>query len=686
MRSFSLAALLAGTMLPGVAMVCAQEVPPARVPAPAPTHAKAQIGTFGFDEAGMDRSVKPGDDFFAYAVGTWYKNTPIPADKPAWGSYIQLQDETDTRIRGLLQAAQADPANKLGRAYASYLDTSRVEALGLEPIRPWLDRIKGLNDRKGYSALVADADEMKIGGPVAYWVWQDDRQPTRAMLMIEQAGLGMGDRSLYLSQDPGVVAIRTAYTAHLARLLTLAGEPDADARAQAVMALETEIANVHWVREDAIDMVKTYHKFTIAQTADFSTPTFDFQAILKCHAPRVTEVQIREPSAVKSIAAIVDKAPLAVLKDQLLLRSLDGFSEALPERIENESFAFFGTALAGTPQQPLRWRRAAAFATDALRDEVGKAYVARYFPPRYKAELTQLVDNMKAVLHDRIDRLEWMQHETKLRAKEKLRRLTVRIGYPDKWRDYSTLEMRADDRFGNRVRANRFDFRYMMDRASEPTRSWEWGYVGAHVVDANANYNLLQLTFPAAFLQAPNFDPGADPAINYGAVGAIVAHEITHNFDNTGAKYNEDGIQTNWWTPQDVEAFEAAGNALVAQYDKYEVLPGLNANGRVSLGENISDLAGLTIAFEAYERTLGGKPAPVINGLTGEQRFFLGWAQFFRIKPRDEYLRQYVRTWQHSPDRLRVLTVRNIDAWYKAFDVKPGDKLYLPPEQRVKVW
>ncbi|WP_411340511.1 M13 family metallopeptidase [Sphingopyxis sp. J-6] len=682
MRSLSVAILLCGAMLTGgPGSVHAQEEQ-----SPASTPAKAEIGSFGFDEAGMDRTVRPGDDFFAYANGTWIANTQIPDDKPAYGSYYRQEDQTNEQLRAILEAAEADPASKLGRAYAAYLDTDRVEALGLAPIRPWLDRIKGLSDRNGYSALLAEADDMRVGGPVVYWVWQDDREPGQARLMIDQAGLGLGDRDSYLSDEPAYAAMRTAYVAHLARLLALAGESDADARAQAVMALETEIARVHWPRVDAADMVKTYHKFPIADMGGFSTPTLDLAAILKRHGPHLTHVQVREPGAIKGIAAIVDKAPLDVLKDQLILRSLGGLAEVLPAAIDGEVFAFYGTTLAGTPRQAPRWRRAVAFVSDALRDDLGAAYVARHFPPGYKAEMTGMVDNLKSVMHDRIDKLAWMQPQTKRRAQEKLKNLTVRVGYPDQWRDYAALDIGAGDAFGNRVRANRFDFRYMMQRASEPTRWWEWSYLSAQKVDANANYNLLQLTFPAAFLQPPTFDPGADAAINYGAVGAVAAHEITHNFDNSGAKYNEKGVQAEWWTPEDVKAFEAAGDALVAQYDAYEVLPGLHANGRISLGENISDLAGLTFAYEAYKRSLGGKPAPVINGLTGDQRFFLGWAQFFRIKARDEYLRQTMLTWQHSPDRLRVLTVRNIDAWYEAFDVKPGDKLYLPPEKRVRIW
>jgi putative endopeptidase len=679
-RGSNLTALLIAALLAsGASLLCAQDMPPG-----------PEIGTFGFDEAGMDLSVKPGDDFFAYANGTWVRNTPIPDDKPSWGSYVQQEDVTNQRLREILETAAADPANRIGRAYASYLDTSRVEELGLEPIRPWLDRIKALEKREDYTELVAEALAMRVGAPLVFWVWQDDKQPELARLMIDQAGLGMGSRELYLDDTAGYAEIRAAYQAHLVKLLVLSGEAKdeaaAQARAAAVMKLETEIARVHWVRADAEDMVKTYHKFSVADTAEFSTPGLNLKAILEQHGPNLTEVQIREPSAVKGIAAIVDRAPLPVLKDQLVLRSLDGLSEALPAAIQEQSFSFYGTLLAGTPQQEPRWLLAVKFVSDALRDELGKEYAARYFPPEYKAEMQVLVDNLVVAMGERIDELEWMQPATKARAKEKLGRLTVRTGYPDQWREYAGLEIKSDDRFGNRVRASQYDFHYMMQRASEPSRWWEWSWFGAQTVNANANYNLLQLTFPAAFLQAPAFDPNADPAINYGAIGAVAAHEISHNFDDTGAKYNEHGIQEAWWPPEDVKAFEAAGDSLVAQYDAYEVLPDLFVNGRISLGENISDLAGLTIAFDAWKKSLGGKPAPVINGFTGEQRFFLGWAQFWRTKSRDEYLRQVMLAWRHSPDIQRVWTVRNIDAWYEAFDVQPGDKLYLPPEERVRVW
>jgi putative endopeptidase len=679
MRLFLVPALLAGTMLAGATALSAQDAPGTA------QSGKPQMGTFGFDENGVDKSVKPGDDFYAYASGTWVKNTPMPADKAQYGSYIILRDLTSERLRGIIEGSKADPASKLGQAYAAYMDTTAIEARGMTPIQPWLGRIKGLTDRTGYSALVAQANEMGIAGPYGLWLWSDDKQPERMALLVEQGGTGLPDRDMYLSDKPAFARIREAYVGHLARVLTLAGESDVDARAQAVMAMETEIAKVQWTREDASDMGKTYHKVTLAETAQFASPTLNLQTVLKAGRADLTDVIVRQPSAVKDIAAIVDKAPIGVLRDQMIVRSLDSLAPALPDAVEAERFSFYDKVMKGTPEREPRWRRGAALVNGMLRDDVAQIYVQRYFPPEYKAVMNDLATNLLSVMGDRIDKLSWMQPVTKAKAKQKLAGFTVRVGYPDKFRDYAGLEVKPDDVFGNVIRSNRFEFRYMIDRANTPTQRSDW-YMSPQTVNANATYNRLEITFPAAFLQPPSFDPNADPAVNYGAIGAIAGHEISHHFDDQGSKYNEKGVLANWWTPEDLKAFDAAGKALIAQYDAYEALPGEHVKGEFTLGENIGDLAGLTIAYDAYQRSLGGKPAPVIDGYTGDQRFFLGWAQFWRLKQREAHLRQALLTDAHSPAIQRTWVVRNLDAWYKAFDVKPGDKLYLPPEKRVKVW
>ncbi len=684
MRHFLISALLAGTALTGACAPTTTAEAPA-TPVVAEPVSGPQIGSFGFDEKGMERTVAAGDDFYAFANGTWAKNTAIPADKSNFGMFTVLGDLSNDRVRGILDAVKDDQSSMIGRAYSSYLDTASVEAKGLAPIQPWLNRIKALNGKADYSALVVEAAKNGVGGPVGGYVGQDDKLPENYIFTMFQAGTGLPDRDMYLLDNPKMAAIRTAYVAHLAKMLTLAGEQNAAVRAQAVMTLETQIAKVQWTREDASDATKTYNKYTLAQTAQFSTPTLDLPTMLKAVSPKITDVLIGQPSAVKGIAQILDKAPLAVLKDQMLLRSLDGLSNYLPDAVANESFAFYGTVLQGTPQREERWKRAVGFAEGSLGDAVGKEYAARYFPPEYKAEMNKLVANILDAMGRRIDGLEWMQPQTKLRAKAKLKNFTVKVGYPDKWRDYSGLEVKTNDLFGNAIRSNQFDFQYSIDKLGSPLRKWEWAML-PQTVNAYANFGMMEVTFPAAILQPPFFDPKADPAVNYGGIGAVIGHEISHHFDDQGAKYNEKGELSDWWTPADVKAFESASKQLVAQYDAYEVFPGEHVKGEFTLGENIGDLAGLTIAYDAYKHSLNGAAAPVIDGFSGDQRFHLGWAQVWRRNYREANLRGRLLTDPHSPSIQRAWVVRNLDPWYAAFDVKPGAKLYLEPSKRVRIW
>lgn len=684
MRTFIASVLLTGTAIVGAATaLSAKEAAPQ--PPTAETGSKPQLGSFGFDENGMDKSVAPGDDFYGYANGAWAKNTPIPADKSNYGMFTALDDLSKERVKGILDAVKGDQASIVGRAYSSYLDTASVEARGLAPIQPWLGKIKALNDKAGYTALVVEGAKMGVSGPVGGYVGQDDKLPENYIFTMYQGGTGLPDRDMYLVDNDKMKSIRTAYVAHLAKMLELAGEQNAAARAAAVMAMETEIAKVQWTREDSGDAAKTYNKFTLAQTAQFSTPTFDVQGALKALSPKIDQVLISQPTAVKAIAGILDRAPIAVLKDQMMLRSLDNLSSYLPDAISNENFAFYGTVLQGTPEREARWKRAVSFTEGALGDAVGKEYAARYFPAEYKAEMNKLVGNVLDAMGRRIDALTWMQPQTKVRAKAKLKNFTVKVGYPDKWRDYAGLEVKADDLFGNAVRSNLFDYAYMLDKLGEPVRKWEWGML-PQTVNAYANFGMMEVVFPAAILQPPFFDPKADPALNYGAIGAVIGHEISHHFDDQGAKYDEKGALKDWWTPADVKAFEAASKQLVAQYDAYEALPGEHVKGEFTLGENIGDLAGLTIAYDAYKHSLGSKKPPVIGGYTADQRFYLGWAQVWRRNYREANLRQRLLTDPHSPSIQRAWVVRNLDPWYAAYKPKPGQKLYLEPSNRVRIW
>ncbi|WP_083942835.1 M13 family metallopeptidase [Sphingomonas soli] len=688
--------LLATTILaaPVVLVGCTQpqaappvtEVQPITDPAPTEqARAKPAFGDYGFDETGMNRSVAPGDDFYEYANGAWAKNTPIPADKADYGAFNLLSDLSQERTRGIIEEAKNDPNSKIGNAYAAYLDTATIEAKGLAPIQPWLAQIKGLKTKSGYAALAAQAKRNGVGTPFGSYVGQDDKDPETYALNFSQSGLGLPDRDYYLSSDPKLAEAKAAYEKHIANVLTLAGEPDAAARAKALVAFETEIAKVSWTRVASRDADKTYNKMTIADLAK-SAPGFDFQGyIATIGAQKAPYVLVAQPSAVTGIAKLIHAAPIGVLKDQLLVRSIDTYAAVLPSAVDNERFAFFGTALAGTPEQQVRWKRAVDFTISALTDDISKIYVARYFPPETKKAVDEMVANIIAAMGRRIDVLEWMAPETKVKAHAKLAAFEARIGYPDQWKDYSAISIAPDDAFGNSLRVAQWKHEDNVSRLGTPIRRWEWG-MNPMTVNAQANFGLVAMTFPAAILQPPFFDPNADPAVNYGGMGAVIGHELSHHFDDQGAKYDKAGRLTDWWTPGDVKAFKAGTDALVAQYDQYEALPGKFVQGALTLGENVADLAGLTVAYDAYRKSLGDTPAPLINGTTGDQRFYLGWAQVWRRNYREATLRQRLLTDPHAPSIQRAWVVRNLDPWYQAYAPAPGSKLALPPEKRVRIW
>jgi putative endopeptidase len=450
------------------------------------------------------------------------------------------------------------------------------------------------------------------------------------------------------------------------------------------MALETRIAQAHWTRIDSRDADKTYNKMTMAQLAG-TAPGFDFGAMFKAVGLSPESVVVSQPSAFTAEAKLIADADLGVLKDMLLLRSLDGFASFLPEAIAKESFAFNGTKLNGTPEREERWRRAVSFTSAILGEDIGKIYVAKYFPPETKQAADVLVHNIIAAMGTRIDKLDWMAAQTKVKAHEKLAAFTPKIGYPSQWRDYTGLDISRDDLFGNALRSRQFEFAYNIGKLGKPLYRWEWGMTPM-TINAYANFGMVEIVFPAAILQPPFFDPKADPAVNYGGIGVVIGHELSHHFDDQGAKFDKSGKLTKWWTDSDIAAFNTAEAKLAKQYDAYEPLAGQHIQGKLTLGENSADLAGLAIAYDAYHKSLGGKPAPVIGGLTGDQRFYLGYAQVWRIKHRDEALRQNLLTDPHSPGEFRVWEVRNSDAWYKAFSPSPTSKMYLKPEDRVKVW
>ncbi|MBN2972077.1 peptidase M13 [Roseomonas aeriglobus] len=676
--------ILASAAVLGATALHAQQESSSPSPASAAKAEGPTYGTFGFDEAGMDRSVQPGDDFNAFANGEWLKRSAIPADKSSYGMFNVLSDQSELRTRGLIEEQAKAPNSKIGAAYNAYLDTATIEKKGLTPVKPWLDRIKGVSDKAGYVRLLAEADRNGVSVPFNAGVGADAKDPNTYTVSMSQGGLGMPDRDYYLSADPKLAAVKTAYQAHIAKMFTLAGEPNADARAKAIVDFETQIADKHWTRIQSRDADKGYNKMTVAELTALA-PGFDFATYLNAAGLKTQTVIVRQPSAFTGMAAIIGAAPIAVLKDQLLIRSLDGYASVLPAAFDQERFAFFGTTLTGVPQQQERWKRAVAFTQGALTDDIAKLYVARYFPPETKAAADALVRNVITAMKARVAKLDWMTPETRTKAVAKLDAFTPRIGYPDKWRDYASLRIVPGDAFGNSLRAAQWSHDYNIGKLGKPVYRWEWGMTPM-TVNAQANPTLVAITFPAAILQPPFFDPKADPAVNYGGIGAVIGHEISHHFDDQGSKFDITGKLTQWWTPADVAAFKQRTDALVAQYDAYEPLPGFHVKGGLTLGENTADLAGLSAAYDAYKMSLGGKPAPVIDGFTGDQRFYLGWAQVWRRNYREAALRNQLLTDPHSPSEQRTWVVRNLDPWYAAFDPKPGQKLYLTPEQRVRIW
>ena len=654
-------------------------------PAPAPAAPKPEYGTFGFDTAGMDKSIAPGNDFYGFANGTWAKDTPIPADKSNYGMFTVLDDLSRERTRQIIEEQAKDPSSKIGAAYASYMDEAAVEAKGLAPFQPWLNQVRGLKSRAGLAGLYAQAGKLQIGTPFGGFVGQDDKAPDQYILQFYQAGLGMPDRDYYLSKDPKLAETKAKYVQHLTNLLTLAGEANAAARAKAIVAFEDKIAAASWTRVESRDATKTYNKYTLDQFAK-SAPGFDFREMIRASgAEGVSSLLVAQPSAIQKIAALVGKAPLGVLKDQLLVRSLDAYAPYLPSSFDKENFSFYGTTLSGTPEQEARWKRGVNFTVGTLGDDVSKLYVAKFFPPETKAAADELVHNIIAAMDRRIDKLEWMSPETKVKAHAKLASFTPKIGYPSQWRDMSGLEIRPDDLLGNAMRSNEFDYDYNVHKLGKPIYKWEWGMTPM-TINAYANFGMVEIVFPAAILQPPFFDPHADPAVNYGGIGAVIGHELSHHFDDQGAKYDKTGRLSDWWTPQDVAAFQSRLDKLQQQYDAYEPLPGMHVQGKLTMGENVADLAGLTVAHDAYIASLGGKEPPVIDGMTADQRFYLGWAQVWRRNYREANLRQRLLTDPHSPSEYRTDIVRNMDPWYPAFGVQPGQKLYLDPAGRVRIW
>jgi len=654
-----------------------------------PLRAKPAIGDFGLDLSARNPQVRPGDDFFAYANGGWYDRFNIPDDKSSFGPFDRLDELSKERVRGIIErstaahAAPGTPEQQIGDYYAAYMDQAAIEANGLTPAEPDLQRIAAARTRADIARLFGEpgfASLFDVQLP------PDFKNPDRYCVFISESTLGLPDRDYYLKDDPTLQELRAKYIAYIAQMLTLGGVADAATKAQAIMAFETEAAKVQWPIEKRRDVDAIYNPRTKAQVLAYA-PGFPWQAFLDPQQLGAREqLVLGELSAIRDLAALFGRTNEATLRDFLTFHYLSTHAPYLPKRFDEARFAFYGQAMRGQPQQRERWKRGVDAVDDALGEAVGRLYVAEYFPPESKAQMQQLVADLEAALSERIDALDWMTPQTKTRAHQKLAAFTPKIGYPDKWKDYSALVVRRNDLLGNVRRAAEWDWNYQVARLDKPVDRGEWQMTPQEI---NAYYNPSnnEIVFPAAILQPPMFDPNADAAVNFGAIGAVIGHEMGHGFDDQGRKFGPDGALRDWWTPEDARIFTARTTRLIKQFSAFEALPGLNVNGANTIGENIGDLGGLNVAHEAYHISLKGRPAPVIDGLTGDQRFFLAYAQVWRQKYRDGALRELVMSDEHSPSRFRVNgPLPNIDDWYAAFDVQPGDKLYIAPAERVRIW
>ncbi len=686
----SAAAALALTAAAGAfALANAADTATVTTSAPAADSTRAaRMGPWGFDTDGMDRKIAPGENFVRYSTGTYLDNLVIPADRVSWGSFNVLAELSNNRTQAIIDRASATPnatgeAQQIGGLFNSFMDEARLDALGAKPLAADIARIRAATTREAQAGLMGRTQGAFGASFFGSYIWQDAKAPTQYAAYVSQGGLGLPDRDYYL--DAKFAEKKTAYRAHVAKVLTLAGWPDAAKAADAIVALETRIAEASWTKVEQRDADKTYNPRTLAEL-EAMAPGFPWKAWAKGANLEGGKLIVGEPSAFTKIAAIYGQTPVSVIQAWQAFHTADQASPYLSKAFSDANFEFYGKTLSGQPEQRARTKRGSSLVGANLGEAVGKLYVAAYFPAESKAKMEKLVSDLLVAMKGRIDKLDWMSPETKTRAQKKLSTFTVKIGYPDKWRDYSSLTIKADDLYGNMERINAFNWAYETSKLGKPVDRDEWGMF-PQTVNAYYNPTLNEIVFPAAILQPPFFDPDADAAINYGGIGAVIGHEISHGFDDQGAKYDADGSLRDWWQTADTEQFQSRTGQLGAMYSAYEPLPGVKINGDLTMGENIGDLGGILIALDAYHLSLEGKPAPVIDGFTGDQRFFLSFAQIWRAKYRDDAIKQQVVSDPHSPAYFRAYgTVRNVDAWYDAFNVKEGDPMYVKPSDRVRIW
>jgi putative endopeptidase len=665
---------------------------PAASAAPAAPMATGAVP--GLDLSGMDAAARPQDDLFRAMNGTWIKNTQIPADKADFGTFIQLRDLSDQRVKGIVEALGKEKAKpgsvdqKIGDFYNAYMDTAAIDKAGLAPLKAELHALDAVKDRKGLVAVMGRWQSV-VALPMGLGAGQDFKNPDTYTPFVFQGGLGMPNRDYYLKDTERFQKVRTAYMAYLTRLFVLSGDADADAAAHAkqVYDLEHQIAEVQWPTEDNRDPQKIYNPTKVSALVR-DDANIDWKGLLKtAQMPTPGDILVvGQPSYFKGLSGLMGSVPLDTWKRYLKIRLIDGLATELPAAYREAHFDFSGRAIGGKTEDLPRWQKAVNTLNGAMGEALGQVYVQQYFPPAYKQRMTELVKNLLATYSTSIDGLTWMSPATKKAAHEKLAKYGIKIGYPDVWRDYSSLVVKAGDPIGNDFRASRFEFMRQAVRVGKKVDRKEWGMT-PQTVNAYYDPSMNEIVFPAAILQPPFFDMGADDAVNYGAIGAVIGHEISHGFDDEGSQFDGDGKLRNWWTDADRKAFEAITAKLVDQYAQYEPIKGSKLNGKLTLGENIADLSGLQIAYKAWKMSLNGKPAPVIGGLTGDQRFFLSWSQAWRDKSREERSLQLLTVDPHSPAEFRANGAAiNHDAFHQAFGTKPGDAMWKAPEERLHLW
>jgi predicted metalloendopeptidase len=686
-RLFTLAVVALAVMTAGCSGGCGFSIGSGR------DSAASKALTSGIDLATFDKTVRPQDDPFYHVNGTWLARTEIPPDKSSWGSFDILVDKSQSDLRAIVEEAAKAPnktagsdAQKIGDFYESFMNEARVEELGGKPLEAELAAIERLQTKTDLARYFARMFKLNIITPVVGFVDGDAQEPGREILYIFQGGLGLPDRDYYLQENPKLVEYRQKYVSLLTRLLSLTGSPSPEAAAKSIFELETRLARAHWTNVESRDAVKTYNKRALADLPK-EFPGFDWAAwAAELGIAQAPAIIVSQPSYFQAFAAAVNEVPIEGWKPYLRASLVNGFAPYLSKEFVDTEFAFYGQTLRGVQENEPRWKRAVNTINANLGEMLGKLYVDRHFTPDAKARMEELVENLRRAFREGIDGLEWMSPETKKEAQEKLAKFRPKVGYPSKWRDYSKVEIMRDDLVGNVTRAVIAENEYQLSKVGKPVDPEDWGMTPQTV---NAYYNPVrnEIVFPAAILQPPFFNLEADDAVNYGAIGGVIGHEMGHGFDDQGRRYDANGVLRDWWAPKDGEEYMKRAQLLVEQYNQFEPLPGLHVNGALTLGENIGDLTGVVIAHRAYQLSLNGGTAPVIDDLTGDQRFFFGWVQQWRGKMRDDALRQLVMTNPHSPDMYRANgPLRNVPEFYSTFDVKEGDKMYLPPSQRAKIW